>query len=312
MTHKKQIVILFKVILTLVILFFLGKQVQGHWSEIRNYDWQFDFVYLLLSIVCGLAAFLSFALSWRGIIASFGYPVEIPAAFKIMYLSNLGRYVPGKVWQVFGILYLTRKRGIPPEPAGTSFVIFQFFTIPASLLLFVIASQMDSRILIDQVKLMGPYSAVLLTAVMLMFCIMIVFWPSVFLKVINYVLKKISRPPLNFHLDKKVALAVFLGYFFSWMLYGLAFWLFLRAVTPDLKLGIVAAMGIFSFAYQIGYLVLFAPGGFGPREMVMGALLTPFLGPVATAVAVLARLWSIVIEAIAALISFFIKINNDV
>lgn len=311
MTHKKQIVILLKVILTLVILFFLGKQVQGHWAEIKDFNWQFDFVYLLLSIGCGLAAFLSFALSWRGIISSFGYPVNIPASFKIMYLSNLGRYIPGKVWQVFGILYLTRKQGIPPEPAGTSFVIFQFFTIPASLLLFVFASQYDSRILIDQVKLMGPYSAIVLTVVMLAVCVAIVFWPSPFLKVINYALKKVSRPPLEFRLDKKVALVVFVGYFFSWVLYGAAFWLFLRAVTPELTLGVAAAMGIFAFAYQVGYLVLFAPGGFGPREMVMGALLTPFLGPVAAAVAVLARLWSIVIEAIAALISFFIKLNHN-
>ncbi|MFZ5979141.1 MAG: lysylphosphatidylglycerol synthase domain-containing protein, partial [Candidatus Zixiibacteriota bacterium] len=215
------------------------------------------------------------------------------------------------VWQVFGILYLTRQRGIPPEPAGTSFVIFQFFTIPASLLLFVIASQLDSRILIDQVKLLGPYSALLLTAVMLTICVMIIFWPSSFLRIINYLLKKISRPPLTFHLDKKVALAVFLGYFLSWVLYGLAFWWFLKAITPALTVGVVTAMGIFAFAYQIGYLVLFAPGGFGPREIVMGALLTPFLGPVAAAAVVLARLWSIVIEVFAALISFFIKINHN-
>ncbi|MFZ5981699.1 MAG: hypothetical protein ACOYVF_13835, partial [Candidatus Zixiibacteriota bacterium] len=91
MTHKKQIVVIFKVILTLIILFFLGKQVQTHWTDIKDFDWQFNFVYLFLSLVGGLAAFLSFSLSWRGIIASFGYPVEVPVAFKIMYLSNLGR-----------------------------------------------------------------------------------------------------------------------------------------------------------------------------------------------------------------------------
>ncbi|MBN1211292.1 MAG: flippase-like domain-containing protein [candidate division Zixibacteria bacterium] len=310
MSHKKEIVVLLKVILTLVILYFLVRQVGKNWADIKDYDWQFNPVYLILSIICGLAAFLFFALSWRGIIGGFGYKVDIPAAFKIMYLSNLGRYIPGKVWQVFGILYLTRKKGIPPEPAGTSFVVFQLFTIPASLLLFVLASQWDSRILIDQVQLLGPYSALLLTISMLAFCAVLVFWPAPFLKAANYGLKKISRQPLKFQLDKKVALTVFLGYFFSWVLYGLAFWWFVTAVAEDYPVGIIAAMGIFSFAYQVGYLVLFAPGGFGPREVVMGALLTPFLGPVAAAVAILARLWSIVIEAIAALISFFIKINN--
>lgn len=311
MSHKKQVVLLIKIILTLVILYFLARQVEKNWVEIKDYDWHFNIGYLVISIICGLLAFLMFTLSWRGIIGSFGYRVKVAEAFKIMYLSNLGHYIPGKIWQLFGILYLTREKGIPTEPAVTSFVIFQLFTIPASLLLFVLSSQWDSRILIDQVRLLGPYSAVLLSFGMLVFCAVLVFWMSPILKIVNFILAKFSRPPLTFHLDKKVALMIFLGYFFSWVLYGCAFWFFISAVSEAYPVGLIAAMGIFALSYQVGYLVLFAPGGFGPREVIMGALLAPFLGPVAAMVAILARLWTIVIEASAAVISFFIKINNN-
>jgi uncharacterized membrane protein YbhN (UPF0104 family) len=57
----------------------------------------------------------------------------------------------------------------------------------------------------------------------------------------------------------------------------------------------------------VGYLLLFAPGGFGPRELVLGTLLMPFIGPIAPAVAIIARLWSMLIETIAALIAVKIK-----
>ncbi len=50
-----------------------------------------------------------------------------------------------------------------------------------------------------------------------------------------------------------------------------------------------------------------APGGFGPRELVLGVMLTPFLGPIAPAVAIGARLWAIVIEGLAALLALAVK-----
>jgi uncharacterized membrane protein YbhN (UPF0104 family) len=70
---------------------------------------------------------------------------------------------------------------------------------------------------------------------------------------------------------------------------------------------LIAAAGIYNAAYQVGYLSFFAPGGFGPRELVMGLMLTPFLGPVGPAVAVVARLWAIVLETTAALLALGVR-----
>ena len=72
-----------------------------------------------------------------------------------------------------------------------------------------------------------------------------------------------------------------------------------------------ASVGIFCLAYQVGYLVPFAPGGFGPRELVISTLLTPYFGPLAPAISILARLWSVIVDAIAALAALKIKLEKE-
>lgn len=306
-TSRKLLINTAKVILTGVVVYFVARQVIVHWDEVEAFDWQVEYGQLALSILLSLVAFLLFADSWRRIIGGFGHQVGPLMAFKISYLSNLGRYIPGKVWQVFGMLYLAKKEGIPEEQAGASFVLWQLFTIPASLLVYVIAGQVEPAIMSDKVALIGEGGTYILGFAMLAACAVVVFWPEPLLKLANAVLQKLGRRPAKFLLDKTVALTAFLGYFLGWIVFGVAFWLFLRSILGDTAPSISASVGLYNLAYQIGYLTLFAPGGFGPRELVMGALLTPFIGPLAAVVAVIARLWSIVIEVLAAVLALLIR-----
>ena len=307
MTFKKTLTTLLKIALTAVVVFFLYRQVAGHWDEIKSYQWQVDWVMFLLSVLLGLGTFVVMASNWQRLIAGFGHQVPLRKSFRIFYLADLGRYIPGKIWPLLGILYLTKKEGIPPERATASFVLVQMFAIPASLLVFVIALQFEPRILVDQVAVLGEKSTYLLTGLMLLFSTVVVVWPQRLLGIANALLRRLSRPEVHFALDKTVALRLFVGYCIGWFCYGVAFYLFVLAVMPDSGLTLVAAVGIFNAAYQIGYLALFAPGGFGPREVVMGFMLTPFLGPLAPALPVLARLWAILVEVTAALIALTIR-----
>ena len=302
---------LVKLLLTAIILYFLARQVFSHWDSIREYDWEVHPGWLIISLALGALAFFVQAASWRMIIRSFGHSVRLMMSYKIIYLSNLGRYVPGKVWQLFGMLYLTKKKGISPEEATASFVLVQVFGVPASLLAFALANQMRSVVLVEQVGLFGPGTTWLITIGMLAFCAVAVFATGRLQGVGNWLLKLINRPPVKFAMDKTVALKIFSGYFAAWIVYGTAFWCFLKAVSPERSPDVIVAIGIFNLAYQIGYLALFAPGGFGPRELVLGSLLAPFFGPIAAAVAVLARLWAIAIEAIAAVMALMVKTDTE-
>jgi len=306
MKTKRITLNLLKLALTLVILYFLYRQVAHHWQEIKEYEWQIRWGWLVLSVVVAVGTFFILSSIWRRIIAGFGHRLSVTKAFRIFYLSNLGRYLPGKVWQLFGILYLSQREGIPPERAGASFVLVQLFVIPASLLVFALAALVDPNVLVDEVALLGNTSAYLIATAMVAISLAIVLWPQKVLWVGNAVLRKLKRPQAVLVLDKKVALVIFTGYCVAWCCYGTAFWLFIRALTDGEGFSLIAAIAIFNAAYQIGYLALFAPGGFGPRELVMGVMLAPFFGPIAPAVAVVARLWSILIESLAAMVALAI------
>lgn len=308
MNTRKLLLTLLKLVLTAVILYFLIQQVMRHWPAISEYSWNVHYGYLGLSILLAQVSFLLQAQGWRLIIREFGHSVTLAEAFKISYLSNLGRYIPGKVWQVFGILYLTSQKGIPAETSGASFVLWQMFSIPAAFLAFVISARIEPSIIIDRIAFIGETSTWLMTGGVIVLCAVLILYPSPFLSLINALLRYFKRPAIEFKMDKSIALQIFTVYFVIWIVLGLAFWLFLHAVSGYWEPGPIEAIGIFSIAYQIGYLVLFAPGGFGPREAVLAALLVPFFGPLSLLIAGLARLWSIVVEVIAALVALRIKL----
>ncbi len=304
---KKTAILILKLVLTGVIIYYVARQVWVNWDQVKQFDWQFDVLYLALSLVAAMVALLFFADAWKRIVSGFGHSLGSLAAFRILNLSNLGRYIPGKIWQVFGMIYLAKQKNVPEEQAAASFVIYQLFTIPASLLVWVIAAQFEPSLLIDKFKIMGPGASYLAGFVGLVGCAVLVFYPQPFLKLANLVLKKLGRPAAVFRLDKSVALQSFVEYFLGWTVFGLAFWLFLVSVLGDSAPSALVAIGLYNVAYQIGYLALFAPGGLGPRELVIGVLLTPFVGPIAPALAIVARLWSILIDSSAAAVAMVIK-----
>ena len=182
MNLKKAFLLIAKLVLTGLVLFYVFRQLEKSWAEIENYQWQIDWFFLSLSVILALLALFIFSSCWRLIIGSFGRNIGFGSSFRITYLSHLGRYIPGKIWQLFGIIYLARKKGIATEEAAASFIIVQLFVIPSSLLVFAICARLEPLILSDQIAFMGTGSATALAIFMILLCSMIVFYPSPFLK----------------------------------------------------------------------------------------------------------------------------------
>ena len=307
-SFKSQVILFVKIILVAAVFYFLYLQVKTNWDDISSYEWEIASpAYLLLSFAAALFSLFLFSSTWNLIVRGFGHRLRLPVAFKISYISNLGRYLPGKIWQLFGIIYFANEHGLSPEKATASFMISQIFMSASSLLILAIAVQIEPLIIVDQIRILGNKFAYMFTAVMLMISLSIIIWPNRILSVCNYILKKFSRPELTFAMDKRVAPVVFAGYCVAWIFYGSAFWLLIQSIAPQENLSLISAIGIFAGAYQIGYLALFAPGGIGPREWIMGQMLMPFLPGIAPIIAILSRLWTIVIEIAAMGLSLTVK-----
>lgn len=309
---KKSLFLIIKIVLILVVFYFVYLQFKVNWDDIKTYHWQINNPALfILSLLCALLSLLIFASAWRLVVQGFGVKLSTPAAFKISYLSNLGRYVPGKIWQLFGIIYVARQYGLNPEKATASFIISQIFMTVSAFLILALSAQLEPAIIIDQIAIMGKGTSILFTSAMVILSITVIIWPNKILLFGNWLLRRFSRPELTFSMDKKVAPLVFLGYCFAWIFYGLAFWMFIKSIVVETDMGPISAVGIFAGSYQIGYLALFAPGGIGPREWVMGQMLFPFLGGVAPMIALLSRIWTTLIDIMASALSFMVRNKNQ-
>ena len=297
-----------QVILIGLIFYFLVRQIQGHWDQVVAYEWHLDYFYLTISTLSVILTFFLMSSVWRFIIRSLGREVRYDRAFKIAYLANLGRYIPGKIWQMFGMIYLAQREGISKEEAVTSFALTQLFAVPSGLLAGLLFISLSPGRLTEYMPGLNLTSGIAMAAgAIFILSLAVVFFPHLFETTLNRLLRLIKRQSVNLVMNKSLAAAVYGGYFLAWSMYGLSFWLFLRGVTPQTA-PLFPVIGLFIIAYQIGYLFLFAPGGMGPREAIITVMLTPFFGQgVAGAMAIASRLWLIMAEAVSAGIALKIK-----
>lgn len=84
-----------------------------------------------------------------------------------------------------------------------------------------------------------------------------------------------------------------------WLLYGVAFWIFLLSVHAVERLTFAKAFGALALAGVAGLVVPFVPGGLGVREGTLAFLLEPSLGPSEAAfVSLFSRVWLLIVDLI--------------
>jgi uncharacterized membrane protein YbhN (UPF0104 family) len=220
------------------------------------------------------------------------YEVPILASLRIFFLANLGRYLPGKLWQIAGLAYLGKREGVPASTATGAAVLGQGFSLAGATLvgLGVLLESAESGSV-------GGRGAILIVLLALVAATA----PPV-LKAFLSLWFRLAREeiPAGFRPDSAFGLRWMGLYALGWILQGLAFWVLVLGM--GLELTALDGIPAFSAAYVAGYVALFAPAGAGIREGVLVAVLAPVLGAGAGLVAVVARLWTTCIELALALL----------
>src|SRR6185436_4003605 len=106
---------------------------------------------------------------------------------------------------------------------------------------------------------------------------------------------QLGAPP-----PRAIAVAT-IGNVVAWLLYGIAFMWMVRGVIGDAAGATWQYIAVYTASYVVGYLILIVPGGIGPREGVMVALL-PSLGLATPKQALLiagaSRVWLTILEIV--------------
>lgn len=240
--------------------------------------------------VCG--HFLGGALLWRLILQALGGRLDYPRAFRMVFLANLAKYLPGSVWSMVGRVWLGHRAGLSPAvttPAMAVEVVCQVLgsgVVGACALLWLAAPPGFER---------GGVAVVLgLLAVGLHPRLM-----NAASAAVEALLERLGRPRAlpRFALSYAAMVALVGGFVLNWLLFGAGFAALAQAfVAEPLAPGTLLALGLsFVLAWSLGFLAPFAPVGLGVRDAALVALVVQVLPTVgvgfAAVLAVLCRAW---------------------
>jgi len=278
--------------------FFLVRTVVRNWQEVAEFPWHFNPWLLILSLlVLGGTIFFMIVL-WRWLLARLGGKIPLSAAFRIFSISSLGRYLPGKVWQVVGMVYLGRKEGVRAEAGVWAALLAQILAVLSGFLVTLAALFVEQkRMLAPLLDRLGVESISLWWFILPLVVVLVLLHPRILERITNLLLKLFKREPLRFKLSYLGLLGFFLLYALSWLCYGSAFYLFLASVNPLPITDWVVVTGGFAAAYIVGLLAIFVPGGLGVREGILALFLAGLVGSgVAAALSFGQRLWFTAVE----------------
>lgn len=258
---------------------------------------------LLLSLVMLLGVYVVHALLWRRITADVGGGTTgLRAALHAYFVSGLGRYIPGRLWQLAGLAVLAGRAGLAPSRAVAASLFAQLgFLTTGLVFLGLTLPDLGSRVTAGSAGGLNPF----LLASVLAVTAAVAIWLLAATRLGRFLHAWAARR-LGARMGERVAAALAIadevdprralmwaaGYAASWLLFGAAFVVFVRAFAPVPAEHLLATAGTVAAAYLAGYLFFLTPAGLGIREAAMGLLLAQFLAPGAAAVvAVLSRVW---------------------
>ena len=100
-------------VLAAAVFFFVGLVIWRNWSEIRDADFDLDPGLLVLSMALVGLYFVGRALLWHFLTTRAAVAIGPGEAVAAWFYSQLGKYLPGKVFLYLGRLHYYRRRGRP-------------------------------------------------------------------------------------------------------------------------------------------------------------------------------------------------------
>ena len=281
-------------LVTVVVVALVARALARNWAEFRTLHVALAVrpLWIATSALLVLLTYVAQIESWRAVLAGWRQRLSFGAAARTWSLANLGRYVPGKVWSVAGLVVLAERAGVERAPAAASAFASQALAVgTGSAVVAACTPHATSPLRLGVAVLAAAVTVGLLV------------WPPA-VRLIGRLVQA-ERPLEPLRPAAVVAAAAFS--LVGWVIYGAAFWALARGLVapPTAALSLPLAVGTFALGYILGWLALFAPGGVGVRELVFVGLLAPALGSGgAVAVSVASRILLTATEATAAALTF--------
>jgi uncharacterized membrane protein YbhN (UPF0104 family) len=267
-----------RVLLVLLALGFCAYSLFSQWDETADAFRQMSWPTIAGSYAAGLAGLFVWMLGWRAFLAGLGSPLPVRTAFRISNISQLGKYVPGKVWALVTQIEMTREHKVPGLRSFSSTMLAVATTCACGLAVAAVTLPLTSEAARER------YWWLFLLAPLMLACL----HPRIVTWFLDTALKLMRRPPLEHPVSLSWTLVALGWTVAGWTLFGVHIWLLCLAVGGDGAGLAFQAAGAYALAFVVGLLVFIAPNGLGAREAILVMVLGPVLpagGPIVVALA---------------------------
>jgi hypothetical protein len=291
---RKRLWLAAQIVFSAIAVWYFGVQVSANWAELNNLAGTLHPNWWRIAASGGWVC-LSYAVlieTWRQTVIAWGARIGWGTATRIWFISNLGKYVPGKVWQIGAMGALAQEAGVSGVAAVGSSLVVNLVNLLAACLVVMLAG---SR------QLAGPA----FTVGIVVFFVAVVAAPWLLPRLARVAQRITGREIPEPRIPPVAIILAIAGCSLAWNLYGIAF--------RELAVALFGApagptseyTAVFTLSYLMGYLAIFAPGGIGVRESFLTTLLGATglaSGAVGVTLVVVSRLWLTVLEATPGLI----------
>ncbi len=278
-------------VIALLCWFIYRAFIEGN-ETLGAHTWHVEPIWLVVSGVLYLVGLLPSAIFWQRILLRTGQEVSLGEGVRAYYISQLGKYVPGK-WMVI-LLRRMMLRG--PHLSNTVVAATVFFETFTSL---AVASAVAAVVLI----IWHTNQLLLIATALGAMCLMgVPTVPACF----QWLLGVLRVGKLNpeaaskfSHIGWRTMTVGWIMIALGWMVQGMSLWAVLRAMGAATG-GVLYDLSLHTTAVALGIVAGFVsqiPGGLVVREWVAGELLEPVYGPsVALVATIIFRLVLLVSE----------------
>ncbi|HJE59020.1 MAG TPA: UPF0104 family protein, partial [Nocardiopsis listeri] len=130
--------------LLLVVCACAGVAVHANWNQAREAVAELPLWVLPTAVLAGMLGLAAQMLAWRSLLAGLGSPLPRTVAARVMFVGQLGKYLPGSVWAFVAQVELARDWSVPRSRGAAATLVAIAVTVAVSLAVAAVALPLSS------------------------------------------------------------------------------------------------------------------------------------------------------------------------
>ena len=287
MIRKKAVKVILGMLIVAVLFAAVLSNIGLKWQEVANKPLVFadDFLlWLAISMILTVGSFMVHGASWVWILNILSGSVSYRRGLRIFFLSQLGRYIPGKIWTFMGRFMVCQNSAVSRPTVSESILYELMMSITGACVVLALTSAISGGRIGHSVQ----WLQYLIMAAVACFLVR----PSFFISMLNSLLKKTTIGQIRSAIRSVDLLKYLCMHIMVWILMGYGFFCLTSSFLHLPATMSVYFPALFCLAWLGGFFSILTPGGLGVREGILTYLLAQFVSaPDALVIALFSRLW---------------------